>query len=91
MLTLETKDLAPLKKSEVLEVFNLTARAESFFGSPQDVEWTYRGDVLYLLQSRPMGPVLVVGEGGLEGIITLENFGELIEISQSLRRPERAG
>jgi hypothetical protein len=33
----------------------------------------------------------VVGEGGLEGMITLENFGELIEVSQSLRRPERAG
>lgn len=48
-------------------------------------------EVLRLLQSRPMGPVLVVGEGGLEGMITLENFGELIEISQSLRRPERAG
>jgi CBS domain-containing protein len=48
-------------------------------------------EVLRLLQARPMGPVLVVGEGGLEGMITLENFGELIEISQSLRRPERAG
>jgi Zn-dependent protease/predicted transcriptional regulator len=43
-------------------------------------------EVLKLLQGRPPGPILVVGEGGLEGMITLENFGELVEVSQSLRR-----
>ena len=48
-------------------------------------------EVLRLLQARPLGPILVVGEGGLEGMITLENFGELIEVSQSLRKPHTAG
>jgi hypothetical protein len=33
-----------------------------------------------------MQPVLVVGERGLEGMITLENFGELLEIAESLGR-----
>jgi Zn-dependent protease/predicted transcriptional regulator len=42
-------------------------------------------DVLGGLQSRPGATVLVVGEKGLEGMITLENLGELIEVSRSLQ------
>jgi stage IV sporulation protein FB len=42
-------------------------------------------DVLAALQGRPATPILVVGEKGLEGMITLENFGELIEVSRRLR------
>jgi Zn-dependent protease/predicted transcriptional regulator len=40
--------------------------------------------VLGLLQGRPALPILVVGAAGLEGMITLENFGELIEIARRL-------
>jgi stage IV sporulation protein FB len=43
-------------------------------------------EVMRLLQPRPLHPVLVVGDQGLEGMITLENFGELIEIADSLGR-----
>jgi Zn-dependent protease/predicted transcriptional regulator len=43
-------------------------------------------EVLRVLQSRPTHPVLVVGAEGLEGVITLENLGELLEIAQSLGR-----
>ncbi len=43
-------------------------------------------EVLRVLQSRPTHPVLVVGTDGLEGVITLENLGELLEIAQSLGR-----
>jgi len=39
--------------------------------------------VLRYLQSRPMQPILVTGEAGLLGMITLDNLGELIQISQS--------
>lgn len=45
-------------------------------------------EVLLSLQGRPATPILVVGDRGLEGMITLENFGELIEVSRSLRRTE---
>lgn len=48
-------------------------------------------EVLKLLQTRPPGPILVIGESGLEGMITLENFGELVEVSQSLRRTRPPG
>lgn len=44
----------PLEEDEVHEVYRLLMMAEEFFGSAQDVEWTIRGNELYLLQSRPI-------------------------------------
>jgi stage IV sporulation protein FB len=43
-------------------------------------------EILRLFQSRPTQPILVVGDAGLEGMITLDNFGELLEIATSLGR-----
>jgi stage IV sporulation protein FB len=42
-------------------------------------------EVLRLLQGRPSMPLLVVDEGRLAGMITLENLTELIEVSRRLR------
>lgn len=44
----------PLDPAEVMEVFELADRAEEFFESPQDVEWTIRDNSLFVLQSRPI-------------------------------------
>jgi phosphoenolpyruvate synthase/pyruvate phosphate dikinase len=44
----------PLSPSEVGRVFDLALLAENLFGSAQDVEWTFRADALYALQSRPI-------------------------------------
>ena len=44
----------PLSETEVQRVFDLALQAEALFGSPQDVEWTFVGDQLYVLQSRPI-------------------------------------
>ncbi len=41
-----------LRPAEVEAVTTLALRAEALFGSPQDVEWAYQNDKLYLLQSR---------------------------------------
>ena len=38
--------------------------------------------VLRTLQTHPGRPVLVLGEGGLEGMITLENLAEFIELAK---------
>jgi Zn-dependent protease len=46
-------------------------------------------EVLRLLQSNPGQPVLVLDDGGLKGMITLENLAEFIEISRSVRRGAR--
>ena len=42
--------------------------------------------VLRYLQVRPPAPVLVAGPGGLLGMVTLDNLGEVIAVSQSLKR-----
>jgi rifampicin phosphotransferase len=44
----------PLAPDDVLAVFDLAARAEACFGLPQDVEWTFAGSRLFVLQSRPI-------------------------------------
>ena len=53
-LTAEMAALPPLTPEEVLAVFRLALKAETHFGTPQDVEWTLRGGELLLLQSRPV-------------------------------------
>jgi phosphoenolpyruvate synthase/pyruvate phosphate dikinase len=45
---------APLGLAEIGEVFGLTWKAETHFERPQDVEWTYWGNILFVLQSRPI-------------------------------------
>jgi len=44
----------PLNSVEVDAVFQTALKAEDSFKMPQDVEWTYDGDSLVLLQSRPI-------------------------------------
>jgi pyruvate,water dikinase len=44
----------PLTPKDVDVVFKTARKAEDFFTMPQDVEWTYAGGSLVLLQSRPI-------------------------------------
>jgi len=44
----------PLAPGELISVHSLVMMAERTFGPPQDVEWTFRDNKLYLLQSRPI-------------------------------------
>lgn len=53
-LPTELKNKPPLEMKEVNEVFDLVMKAETLFGTPQDVEWTYRRDLLHTLQARPI-------------------------------------
>ena len=53
-LSAEQQAHPPLSENEVARVFRLVLQAEELFGSPQDVEWTFVGDELYVLQSRPI-------------------------------------
>jgi pyruvate,water dikinase len=50
----ERASLAPLSSQDVHEIWDQVIRIEQIFGSPQDVEWTFRDDVLYILQARPI-------------------------------------
>ena len=53
-LPADRASLPPLTEEELQRIFSLTRKVEKEFGMPQDVEWTFKGDVLYLLQSRPI-------------------------------------
>jgi pyruvate, water dikinase len=43
-----------LDQGELAELHAMGLGVEAVFGSPQDVEWCYRGDELLVLQSRPV-------------------------------------
>jgi phosphohistidine swiveling domain-containing protein len=43
-----------LSEEQVQAVYALTRKVEELFGTPQDVEWTFRGGDLTVLQSRPI-------------------------------------
>ncbi len=53
---------APLVKHEVTEVYRTTRKLERIFGCAQDVEWTYRGPQMCLLQSRPITTATDISE-----------------------------
>ena len=48
------RDKPPLSSVELNKVFSLAMKAERWFGMPQDVEWTFRGEKIFTLQSRPV-------------------------------------
>jgi pyruvate,water dikinase len=43
-----------LSDDEAVTLTRLGARVEEHYGSPQDMEWAFQGDDLYLVQSRPI-------------------------------------
>jgi phosphoenolpyruvate synthase/pyruvate phosphate dikinase len=43
-----------LEPADLARLAELGCVLEEYFGGPQDVEWAIEGDVLYLLQSRPV-------------------------------------
>ena len=53
-LTAEERGRPPLSEGQLGQVFDLALSAEEYFGSPQDVEWTFKGSDLFVLQSRPI-------------------------------------
>ncbi len=62
----------PLIVEEVGQVLELAMNCERLFGAPQDVEWTFRGDELFVLQSRPITTVSNDGsQGGRAWYLTL--------------------
>lgn len=44
----------PLGERQVKAVFDISLKAEAFHNMPQDVEWTFKKDRLFVLQSRPI-------------------------------------
>lgn len=47
-------DQAVLTREQVLQLAQLARKVEVNFGEPQDIEWAFKDDTFYLLQSRPI-------------------------------------
>lgn len=43
-----------LSDPQVMALHRLATQCETYFDGPQDLEWAFKGDQLYLLQSRPI-------------------------------------
>jgi len=46
--------LACLDEVQLLELKNTILKIEDYYGSPQDIEWTYAKENFYIVQSRPI-------------------------------------
>lgn len=51
-----------LSAAQANAVAKLARRAEAHYGAPQDVEWAFEGERLYLLQSRPITTLPAFGD-----------------------------
>ena len=63
VLPQEKTVLPPLNEQAVKTIWRTALKAEEYFQSPQDVEWTYFENRLVLLQSRP---ITTLGSGDTE-------------------------
>jgi pyruvate,water dikinase len=52
-----------LPDEQIIALAEMGARIESFYGYPQDIEWSYADGKLYLLQSRPITSLFPIPEG----------------------------
>lgn len=52
----------PLSQEQVWQIYDMALKAESAFGAPQDVEWTFDQGTCYTLQSRPITTVAADGQ-----------------------------
>ena len=43
-----------LKEANVVELVNIARNIESYYGSPQDIEWCHAGGRFFIVQSRPV-------------------------------------
>ena len=60
------KKTPPLGVGELARVFETVMKVEALFGGPQDMEWTFKGETLYVLQARPI-TARARGDGMSEG------------------------
>jgi pyruvate,water dikinase len=77
----------PLEIPEISAVFGLAMKAETFFGLPQDVEWTYKKDILHALQARPITTLSVSEDDERPWYLSLHrSFDNLKELRAKIER-----
>lgn len=77
----ELRSRLSLDTAQVADLAELGLNVEQYYGSPQDIEWAFSGDKLFLLQSRPITTVVSNVEPHFETNNRMERVlqGDLIE------------
>ncbi len=77
LLESDTQGSQPvLTPAEAAAVAALARRAEARYGAPQDIEWAYEGETLYLLQSRP---ITTLGSGVFDPGVSVWDNSNIVE------------
>ncbi len=66
-----------LDDAQIVAVANLVRETSQHFACPQDIEWAYHGNKLYLLQSRPITSLNNLADA--EGILTIWDNSNIAE------------
>ena len=76
-VTAPAQDRQALPDEAILELARLGRQAQDHFGAPQDVEWAWAGEKLWLVQSRPVTSLFPLPEHqrGPNHLMVLLNFG----------------
>lgn len=62
---------------EIEQLVMLGQQVQTEVGSPQDIEWAYAGEELYLLQSRPITSLFPVPEVSFDPLLVWMSFGSV--------------
>jgi len=79
------RDRSVLSDEQAVGVAALARRAAAHFGRPQDIEWAFEGDELYLLQSRPITTLRRVPDP--EGTLNIWDNSNIIESYSGVTTP----
>lgn len=67
-----------LSDDEIVRVAEIGLRIEQHYGSPQDVEWAFVGDDLYIVQSRPITTLDVPTDAAGTALLTGLGVGDRV-------------
>ncbi|MCA9685159.1 MAG: hypothetical protein KC457_23450, partial [Myxococcales bacterium] len=83
----DTRRHAPvLDDARILELAALGRRIEAHFGTPQDVEWCFEGDALFVVQSRPITTLFPLPEHAPPGLRVYLSFGHAQVMTDAMPR-----
>ena len=71
----DTSQRQTLEESDLRQLMELGRQVQGAYGSPQDIEWSFAGGRLYLLQSRPVTSLFPVPEVSFDPLQVWFSFG----------------
>ena len=75
---LKMPDRKKFADDDIRKLSKLALKVEDHFGSPQDIEWAFDGETIYLLQTRPISSQIRSEQISMDGIWTRANIGEVL-------------